>query len=320
MKISIAMATYNGAQYLQEQLDSFLVQTRHPDELLVCDDCSSDSTVTILETFRKQASFAVHIYRNEVTIGYIKNFEKAIASCKGEIIFLSDQDDVWFPEKIFEMTEYFKAYPDIHVLLADMVLTDAMLHPTLYTQLSSIRSLQITPDVFVTGCGTAVRREWLELALPIPADLATHDNWIHRLGLALGVRALYEQPLQYYRRHEDNSSNWIASSTSTLKVLDYLHAHIFRDVASGWLCERKRIMACYQRIEERTSILQKLGLLERQQKSLQLLRGKIECFDRRIQSMSMNRLKRLPNVLKLWMNGGYSHFSGWKSAIKDIVR
>ncbi|MCI5149054.1 MAG: glycosyltransferase family 2 protein [Candidatus Electrothrix sp. MAN1_4] len=320
MKISIAMATYNGAQYLQEQLDSFLAQTRHPDELVVYDDCSSDRTVTILETFRKQAPFAVHIYRNEINIGYIKNFEKAISSCKGDIIFLSDQDDGWFPEKLYTMTEHFEKHPDHYVLLADMMLTDANLHPTPYTQLENILSLGNKPEAFVTGCGTAIRREWLELALPIPSDIAAHDNWLHRLASALGVRALYEKPLQYYRRHGENSSNWLASTVNRVTVLDDFLTHRFHDATASWMREKKCIMACYQRIEERTSILQKLGLLERQQESLQLLREKMKCFDRRIQNMSMNRFKRLPNILKLWIHGGYSHFSGWKSAIKDIVR
>ena len=320
MKISIAMATYNGGQYLQEQLDSFIAQTRQPNELVVYDDCSSDNTFQILETFQKQAPFAMYIYRNETTIGYTKNFEKAISSCKGDIIFLSDQDDVWFPEKALEMTKYFKAYPNIHVLLADMVLTDENLHPTPYTQLSNILSLGNNSDTFVTGCGTAIRREWLQLALPIPDDIAAHDNWIHRLALALGVRSLYNRPLQYYRRHGSNCSNWLASKTKRVTVLDDFLAHRFHDATSGWIRERKRIIASFQRIEGRTSMLQNLGLLERQQESLQLLSEKIESYDRRLQSMSLNRLKRLPTVIELWMHGCYSHFSGWKSAIKDIVR
>lgn len=100
MKISIAMATYNGAKYLQEQLDSFVTQTRQPDELVVCDDGSSDATVEILRHFAAGAPFAVEIHENEVNLSHAKNFEKALSLCGGDVIFFSDQDEVWFPEKV----------------------------------------------------------------------------------------------------------------------------------------------------------------------------------------------------------------------------
>src|SRR5215217_2190591 len=100
MRISIAMATYNGAGYLQEQLESFLSQTRQPDELIVCDDGSGDATLDILERFRQSVPFAVQIHRNETRLGFTKNFEKALLKCSGDLVFLSDQDDVWFAPKV----------------------------------------------------------------------------------------------------------------------------------------------------------------------------------------------------------------------------
>ena len=99
MKASIALATYNGERYLQEQLNSFLHQTRLPDEIIACDDCSTDRTMDILESFAISALFAVYIYRNAINLGYTKNFERAISLCSGDVIFLSDQDDVWFPKR-----------------------------------------------------------------------------------------------------------------------------------------------------------------------------------------------------------------------------
>ena len=100
MKISIAMATYNGARFLPEQLDSFSRQTRLPDELVVSDDGSQDETVAILEEFRARAPFVVRIVHNSERGGHAQNFGFALSHCTGDLISISDQDDVWKPEKI----------------------------------------------------------------------------------------------------------------------------------------------------------------------------------------------------------------------------
>lgn len=98
--LSVAMCTYNGEEYLWEQLLSIAEQTRLPDELIVCDDSSTDTTLQILNEFQKMAPFSVRIYCNEAKLGPSKNFEKAITLCSGDVIALSDQDDVWLPRKL----------------------------------------------------------------------------------------------------------------------------------------------------------------------------------------------------------------------------
>ena len=95
MRISIAMTTYNGSKYLNDQLKSFSQQDQAPDELIVCDDGSSDNTIKILEKFSLNAPFDVKIYQNESNLGFTKNFENALSKCTGDLIFLSDQDDIW---------------------------------------------------------------------------------------------------------------------------------------------------------------------------------------------------------------------------------
>lgn len=102
--ISIAMATYNGEKYLREQLDSILAQTVQDFELVVCDDCSTDSTVRILEEYVEKDA-RIKIFCNEQNLGFVKNFEKAISLCQGECIALSDQDDVWLPEHLQVLLE-----------------------------------------------------------------------------------------------------------------------------------------------------------------------------------------------------------------------
>src|SRR5687768_17349654 len=100
MKISVAMTTYNGASYLREQLDSILAQTRMPDEVIVCDDRSTDATPELLREYSARAPVPMTIVFNEQRLASTKNFEQAIRLCSGEIIALSDQDDVWYPHKL----------------------------------------------------------------------------------------------------------------------------------------------------------------------------------------------------------------------------
>jgi len=92
--ISIALCTYNGEAYLSDQLASIVKQTQQPDELIACDDGSTDNTLQILDQFSGEAPFPVRVYLNQQRLGPTKNFEKAISLCSGDFIFLSDQDDV----------------------------------------------------------------------------------------------------------------------------------------------------------------------------------------------------------------------------------
>ena len=122
--ISVALCTYNGEQYIREQLESILTQTVKVDEIVVCDDGSTDNTLQIIEELAGNTDTAIHIYRNETNLGPAKNFQKAINLCSGDIIFLSDQDDVWMPEKAATITNYFRQNPQISVVFTDGNLTD----------------------------------------------------------------------------------------------------------------------------------------------------------------------------------------------------
>lgn len=108
---SIALCTFNGQRYLPAQLDSFLAQTRPPDELIVCDDGSTDDTPRLVEAYAAQAPFPVRFHRNAVNLGVVQNFGQAIDRCQGDWIFLSDQDDLWMPEKLARFDEAMAAIP-----------------------------------------------------------------------------------------------------------------------------------------------------------------------------------------------------------------
>jgi glycosyltransferase involved in cell wall biosynthesis len=122
-KISIPLCTYNGERFLPQQLASIVQQTRLPDELIVCDDGSSDQTVRITRDFAASASFPVRISKND-NLGFVANFERAIRLCGGDRITLCDQDDIWYPNR-FERTEQeFNAHPEVGLVFSDGDLID----------------------------------------------------------------------------------------------------------------------------------------------------------------------------------------------------
>ena len=215
LKISIAMTTYNGEKYLQEQLDSFLAQTKLPDELVVCDDGSSDASLHILEKFQKKAPFLVEIYRNDQNLGSTKNFEKAIGLCSGEVIVLSDQDDVWLPKKIERLAAVMEEHPGYSYVFSDVFVVDEALHPLGYTMWEHVNFTQSQRKKFskgsqievllkhnvVTGMTMAFRAEIKDWVTPIPEN-CVHDAWIALLSSASGAGGRFiDDCLIQYRQH-----------------------------------------------------------------------------------------------------------------------
>ena len=182
-KISIAMTTYNGEKYLREQLDSFVAQTQRPDELIVVDDCSTDNTLNILNIFKKESPFPVIILSNKENIGkkskyaFAKNFEKAINNCSNDIVFLSDQDDVWFPEKIASHMDVYNNYSDVVMVSNNAIRTYSDLSNYNLTQIDYAKIEWGIGRVSI-GCCFSFKRELLNNMLPIP-DNISHDVWFY---------------------------------------------------------------------------------------------------------------------------------------------
>ena len=198
MRISIALCTYNGGVYLREQLDSLLAQTRRPDQVVVCDDRSSDDTLAQLEAFAVRAAalgIDALIHPNPVNLGYVRNFEQALRLCDGDLVFLCDQDDLWHHEKLERYAEQFAARPDLMLLHSDARLVDAQgqdLHCALFDAIEvtaaerdAVRAGRALDVLIrrniVTGATLAMRRELVARALPVEA------RWRH--GECLAVAA-----------------------------------------------------------------------------------------------------------------------------------
>jgi len=218
MKISIAMATYNGAKHLQEQLDSFLKQIRPPDEVVVCDDGSSDNTIDILEKFRDAAPFDVEIHQNENNTGFVQSFGTAISLCRGDLIFLSDQDDYWLDSKLAVVEK--AAFDDEQAVLFinDATIAFADLASTGSTLLGRYRAEGIPDSSLKIGCCVAVRGWFAKKLLPFPKQFVFHDEWLVGFADGLGRKKIVENSLQLWRRHGSCSSKFSAWDRTPEKI------------------------------------------------------------------------------------------------------
>lgn len=213
---SVAMCTYNGARFLGAQLASIAAQTRTPDELVVCDDRSTDETARIVRDFAFTAPFRVRLHVNEENLGSTKNFERALSLCEGDLIALCDQDDAWLPSKLARLEDEFARDPAALVVFSDASIVDEESRPTgqgLWesvglngAELERLKSGRGLGDLLrgstVTGATMAVAARLRALALPIPTDLPfIHDAWMSLLAACVGGVRPVAEPLVLYRRH-----------------------------------------------------------------------------------------------------------------------
>ena len=129
-RISVALRTYNGERFLSRQLASMQQQTRLPDELVICDDCSTDHTVEILQDFAASAGFPVRLTRNQSNLGFVANFERAIQLCQGDLIALSDQVDIWDSTRLQRSEQEFLEHPEVGLVFSDADIIDDQDQPT----------------------------------------------------------------------------------------------------------------------------------------------------------------------------------------------
>lgn len=323
LKVSIAMATYNGGQYLREQLDSFLAQTRLPDELVITDDCSTDDTLAIIEEFAASAPFEVRWERNEENLGYTGNFNKALMKATGDLVFLSDQDDAWFPEKLERMERYAREDPEALVVMNDAALTDGKLNDTGLTKLGQIASAGLSESSFVMGCCAAVRRELLDLCLPIPAGYKGHDGWIVKMAEGVGRKRVFRDVLQWYRRHEENESQFIANRTTKV-TRGMAFRHSLARVVQGDGQQEQGAQSCNEAryfLEgvRKASTRAEPPLSDGFGNFAQRLEQRATAMEGRLAMREKGRWRRLPDVVRLWKGGAYHEFSGVKSAVRDLL-
>ena len=320
MKISIAICTYNGEKFLQEQLDSFAMQTRLPDEVIVCDDCSKDSTREILTAFAESAEFPVKLYFNEQNLGYLRNFTKAIKLCTGDVIVLSDQDDVWRADKLELMEVEFAKSEKVGMVYADAEIVDELLRPissTMWQQSGFSNEKQelfthgkafdlLLTDGYVYGSSMAFRAVYRDLILPFPENtLFIHDNWIALMISAVAQVALIKEYLIKYRQHQSQSIGIRVEKNSKLNNL----------VKSG------------RRINEYDGTINQLEIAEEKLNesnySVEEVMSKISLAKKHVlvrANLPNSVVLRLFKVGRELIAGNYHrYYNGFGSAIKDLL-
>ena len=319
--ISIALCTYNGAQYLQQQLDSIVDQTLLPGELVACDDGSSDETVDILKAFSEKAPFPVHIHINDSNLGVARNFEKCSSLCTGELIALCDQDDVWKPEKLDKLAEALNNNPEARFVFCDAELVDENLtslkrylwdeKPNSFSQKERQEFAHagqlphLLKRNMVTGACMMFRASLIPHIVPIPPSWI-HDYWIATVAAALGHRGnIVDEPLVLYRQHQDQQIGVLKGSTITR-----LRASI-----GQWPSLLQRD------IKRAESLFSHLLYLEIGQDITDAVRQKKQFLAARQGLLSSAQLARVVPGIKMLMEGFYRRFSpyGYQAFLMDLV-
>ncbi|HUS10746.1 MAG TPA: glycosyltransferase family 2 protein [Pyrinomonadaceae bacterium] len=331
MKFSVALCTYNGSQFLAEQLASLVGQTRPPDELIICDDCSSDNTLDILRAFAATAPFKVHLKTNEQNLGSTKNFEQAINLCSGDLIALCDQDDVWLSQKLARTESLFVSQPEVGAVFTDAEMVDENLRPLGQSLWAAIgfdekkqqkakagQALRLLIDGnFATGATVAFREEYRDLVLPIPQiEECIHDAWIVLLISAVARLGFIDEPTMLYRRHprqqvgiDPEDYEPASLKRDGTRIPDQLLLAIARQTSFAMEIDkcrelRDRLMQCGNRYDCTAALAQ--------------VESKLNHFETR-NNMPREKLRRLPQVLRELLSLRYHSYSrGFKSAAKDL--
>jgi glycosyltransferase involved in cell wall biosynthesis len=220
-KVSIAMTSYNGAKFIEEQLDSLRLQTRTPDEVIIIDDGSNDGTCEIIDNYIKKWGLVGWYFNvNDKNVGWLANFHNVIRKTTGDIVFFCDQDDVWDSDKILKMTGCFESNLSITVLACRLSLIDAngkkIADNPISLPFTSNESCSLIPNNVTRkflysispGCTMAVKRQMLDiLSVCDTSQKIPHDSLYWKIGSILNNAYILDKALVNYRIHHNNASN-----------------------------------------------------------------------------------------------------------------
>jgi glycosyltransferase involved in cell wall biosynthesis len=212
------MATYNGASFIRQQIDSIMPQLGVDDEIIFSDDGSTDTTLSIILDYRDKR---FKVISNDRSGSPTKNFERGLKYCTGDHIFLADQDDVWMPEKIKRVQHYLQSFD---LVLSDCSIIDQhdkKISDSFFAKQGSKKGL--IPNLMhnsYMGCCMAFTRKILERILPFPSDLKAHDQWIGLIAERHYNVHFLDEPLVQYRRHGQNYS--FTTGKSSFSIIEKL--------------------------------------------------------------------------------------------------
>ena len=323
LKASVAMTTYNGQRYIPRQIDSICAQTRKVVECVVCDDNSADESLAVVDSTWTGPRETLSLHRNMTRLGYAENFSHAIAKTHGDIVFLSDQDDVWHPDKVKRILTVFESKPEVGLVFTDANVVDARERPLGYTLWEAIRFASREQNAFqsgnaldvlirqycVTGATMAFRSIYKPLVLPIPGDVF-HDGWIAFLIASVAAVEFLPQTLIDYRQHASQAVG--ARRTTILAfVQDRLRAPQGHAVA-----ELRKEIRFHQALRDRLLTTPEGTTAT---PALQRLDDKLRHLDARL-AMRLVPPPRLRGVFREYAAGRYDRFSSsWTCWAGDLL-
>jgi glycosyltransferase involved in cell wall biosynthesis len=216
-KISVALCTYNGEKFIEQQLKSIFNQSLAVSEIIICDDASTDKTVDIISKFELKYPTIIQLYKNEINLNCVKNFEKAIQLTTGDYIFLSDQDDVWQADKVEKTINYFLQNPTAEGVFTDAFLIDdnnkrienysllqcCIFNAEMLEQCGSFWNTYQQYNNMVTGATLCIKKVVKEFIFPFPViPQFYHDEWIALHLAKRNTLQLLNEKLISYRIHQ----------------------------------------------------------------------------------------------------------------------
>lgn len=322
--VSVALCTYNGARYLEEQLVSILGQSVVPFEIVLSDDGSTDDTVAVarrtvadFDAQHPQSPVVLRVLENETALGIARNFEQAMLACTGELIALCDQDDVWHPDRLERLTEVFVERPELWLVHSDAALVAEDGHPL---GISLFQALEVTEREkreihsgqgfetllrrnLVTGATTVVRGDLVRRSSPFPHSWI-HDEWMAVVAAASASFDVLDRQLTDYRQHGGNQIG-----ARKLNLRDKI-----RKLREPRLERNTHLVA---RAIALVAKLEELGDAVRPE-VLEQARHKLAHEQLRF-ALPANRLMRIAPILR--EGGRYAHYSrGRADMVRDILQ
>lgn len=324
MRISVAMASYNGAKYIREQIESIANQTVKPDELVISDDCSTDNTIRSIKEVTDNSGLNVRLICNKHNLGFSKNFSQALENTTGDIVFLSDQDDVWLPIKIEKCIDFFDKNSRIQFLLHDSKVVDENLNSIGFNKYNwnprirnNVKYNIINNGVFGNCC--VVRKEFLKNVLPVP-DIFCHDEWLGKVAFQFGLMGVISDTLILYRRHSSTVSLGTPSKNIIYRILSRKIKSLFNDINPIYLkYEKEKIYLDFLNSLDKENLLAFIPLnkLENQIKKSEYL---CNLFELRLKTLSLPIPQRYLNIIRNVYTLKYLPFdNSWKRIVEDFI-
>ena len=284
MTVAVAIALYNGEKFIEKQLDTLRLQTIKPNQVVLCDDCSTDNTFNVVEEYINKFSLqdSWKIYKNEENLGYAKNFYHAMELCDCDVIYLCDQDDVWREDKIEKMNSVMKKNPHISLLMCKGGVIDANgqdLHGLMIKKAKETHS--VTPvsvetilRVFDwTGMLMCVRKSFFDVRKETISKISSPHDFVLALSAAdCNEFYVYDYIGAYHRRHSNNAANEEHRISKILKLerklrdIDNFNSYLINVTESEIKIEQKNMDLLKIRLEK--SQQRKQALQERSFKKL----------------------------------------------------